>query len=121
MPSVTGVCPAMRHKWILGLTWGLMVLVVQSAAQSFTYISIDVPCANCPGGVAQTTAFGIGPGGAIVGTYSDVAGVQHGFLSGGQLTTIDVPGWLVGASGTLPTNARGISPAGEIVAALPLR
>ena len=88
-----------------------------SAAQSFNYYSIDVPCGACPGGIARRTAAGgINPAGDIVGVYTDAVGVQHGFLrSRGQFTTIDVPGELAGVAGTLPTVARGISPSGEIV------
>src|SRR6266849_2550241 len=88
-----------------------------SAAQSFNFASIDVPCSACPGGIARRTAIGgIHPGGDSVGTYTDTDGKQHGFLlSGGQFTSIDVPGALVGTTGTLPTVARGIGPNGEIV------
>jgi len=88
-----------------------------ATAQSFNFLSIDVPCSACLGGIANsTTAFGINPGGDIVGTYNDAVGGQHGFLlSDGQFTTIDVPGSLVGAAGTLPTAARGINPEGDIV------
>ncbi len=89
---------------------GLLLLPESSAAQSFNFYTIDVPSSTL------TTAFGINPGGNVVGTYNDAGGVQHGFLlSGGQFTTIDVPGWLVGATGTLPTVARGVNPAGDIV------
>ena len=86
-------------------------------AQSFNFAPIDVPCSACPGGIARRTAIGgINPGGDIVGTYTDAVGKQHGFLlSGGQFTSIDVPGTLVGTTGTLPTVARGIGPNGEIV------
>ncbi len=86
-------------------------------AQSFNFAPIDVPCSACPGGIARRTAIGgINPGGDIVGTYTDTVGKQHGFLlSGGQFTSIDVPGALVGTTGTLPTVARGIGPNGEIV------
>ncbi len=85
-------------------------------AQNFHFVSIDVPCSNCTDGLAQTTAFGIGPGGDIVGTYTDAGGFQHGFLyRRGQFTTIDVPGALANTTGYLQTNARGISPTGDIV------
>ncbi len=96
---------------------GLLLLPAHSLAQSFNYVSIDVPCSDCPGGIArQTTAFGINPAGDIVGTYTDAVGMQHGFLlSGGQFTTIDVPGYLVGVGGVLPTAARGINASGDIV------
>jgi hypothetical protein len=102
--------------WFLAFS-GLLLLVTGSSAQNFSFVSIDVPCSACTGGIAlSTTAFGISPGGDIVGTYTDSAGTAHGFLlSGGQFTTIDVPGTLVGANGSLPTAARGISPAGDIV------
>lgn len=46
------------RAWILSLACGVL-LIAQCAAQSFTYVSIDVPCSNCPGGLAQTTAYGI--------------------------------------------------------------
>lgn len=98
---------------------GLLLLAASSAAQSFNYISFDVPCSACPGGIARsTTPQGISPGGDIVGFYLDAVGQQHGFLlSGGKFTTIDIPGALVGATGILPTSLRGISPSGDIVGA----
>ncbi len=107
----------MLHKRIpaslIGLTMsisGLLLLPVNSAAQTFSFYTIDVPSST------STTAFGINPAGEIVGTYNDSEGAQHGFLlSGGHFTTIDVPGWLVGAAGSLPTAARGINPEGDIV------
>jgi hypothetical protein len=82
----------------------------KSVAQSFNFVSIDVPCSTCPGGIARRTAIGgISPTGDIVGVYTDAVGVQHGFLlSRGQFTKIDVPG-------ALATVARGISPTGDIV------
>ena len=99
--------------------FGAVVLLLPAiaAAQSFNFSSIDVPCSNCPNGIARRTAIGgINPGGDIVGVYTDAVGKSNGFLlSGGQFTTIDVPGSLVGSTGTLPTVARGISPSGEIV------
>lgn len=86
-------------------------------SQTFNFVTIDVPCSGCAGGIAaSTTAFGINSSGDIVGTWTDARGFSHGFLlSGGQFQTIDVPGSLVGASGTLPTAARGINPEGDIV------
>ncbi|HEV2387521.1 MAG TPA: hypothetical protein VGS20_09720 [Candidatus Acidoferrales bacterium] len=96
---------------------GLLLSATPSQAQSFSFTSIDVPCAACPGGIARRTApGGINPAGDIVGTYTDAVGKQHGFLlSGGQFKRIDVPGSLVGSTGTLPTVARGIGPSGDIV------
>jgi uncharacterized membrane protein len=89
---------------------GLLLLSEKSAAQSFNFVPIDVPCAACPGGIARRTALGgINPAGDIVGAYTDAVGMQHGFLlSGGQYTTLDVPG-------ATSTVARGISPSGDIV------
>lgn len=88
-----------------------------TAPAGFNFVSIDVPCSACPGGLARRTAIlGINPGGDLVGNYTDAVGKQHGFLlSNGEFSSIDVPGELVGAGGTLTTVARGISPAGEIV------
>lgn len=110
MPVLTAVVP------------GLLLLASYGSAQQFDYVSIDVPCAaaaptNCPNGLAkQTAAEGINPAGDIVGAFTDGAGVQHGFLlSGGTFTIIDVPGTLVGATGSLPTSANGINPGGDIV------
>lgn len=94
----------------------------RGSAQSFEYTLIDVPCsaeapASCPNGVAvQTAVNGVNAAGEIVGTYTDGARRQHGFLrKGTQYFTIDVPGRLIGATGTLPTSANGINAAGDIV------
>ncbi len=102
---------------IIALGCSLPLFPARTAAQSFNFVAIDVPCNACPGGIARRTAIGgINPGGDIVGVYTDAVGKSNGFLlSGGQFTTIDVPGSLVGSTGTLPTVARGISPSGEIV------
>lgn len=99
------------------LTLGAFLLPFsgRSAAQSFQFATIDVPCSaapptSCPNGVArQTVASGINPAGDIVGAFTDSVGRQHGFLlSGGQFTTIDFPG-------AVATSANGISPSGDIV------
>lgn len=105
--------------WSAAIASLLLTLSVPGLAQSFNFVSLDVPCGACPGGIArQTTPQGISPGGDIVGFYVDAVGVQHGFLlSGGEFTTIDVPGALLGATGVLPTSPRGISPSGDIVGA----
>jgi len=89
---------------------GVVLLTHNSVAQSFNLVSVDVPCAACPGGIARRTApSGISPGGDIVGVFTDAVGAQHGFLlSGGQFTQIDVPG-------AVSTVAKGINPAGDIV------
>jgi hypothetical protein len=102
---------------IVNAIWVLLMLAATGAAQGFDYVSIDVPCSACPGGIARRTAAGgINPRGDIVGVYTDAVGAQHGFLlSGGQFSSIDVPGSLVGVAGTLPTVARGIGPSGRIV------
>ena len=130
----------MENKW----TWKLLVLISallplagRSVAQP-TYLPFDVQCdanANpndCPAGLSpgttaiSTALFGINPGGAIAGGYTDPAGKAHGFLltgflqSGGTrglLTNVDVLPSLVGLSGssTLPTTANGINPSGDIV------
>lgn len=87
------------NNWIFGLICGLLLTATQSAAQSFTYVSIDVPCSAFPSGAAcpasgyavATIANGINPGGDIVGQYTDGNNKSHGFLlSDGQFNTIDV-------------------------------
>ena len=66
------------------------------------FTSIDFP------GASSTIAFGINPGGDIVGRY-DIAGVTHGFLlSRGEFTSIDFPGASL-------TQARTINPRDDIV------
>jgi len=90
---------------------GFAVLAIGSAqAQSFNYASVDFPNA------IRTRAWGINPGGVIVGDYLDSSSVSHGFLfSEGDYVTVDVPGSLIGLTGTLPTSLRGASPGGDIV------
>jgi hypothetical protein len=89
---------------------GLLLLPGNGTAQSLNFVSIDVPCSACPGGIALRTALGgINPSGDIVGVYTDAVGMSHGFLlSDGQFTTIDVPN-------AVSTTARAISPTGHIV------
>jgi hypothetical protein len=67
---------------------GFAVLAICSApAQSFNYASVDFPNA------IRTRAWGINPGGVIVGDYLDSSSVSHGFLlSKGAYVTVDVPG-----------------------------
>jgi len=77
---------------------------------SFRFVSIDVPNA------VDTLTTGINPQGDIVGTYYDADFNQHGFLlKNGHFFTVDVPGSLVGVSGTLQTQANGVNAAGDIV------
>ena len=89
---------------------GMPLLATGGSDPEINFVSIDVPCAACPGGIARRTAIGgISPTRDIVGAFTDAVGAQHGFLlSRGQFTTIDVPG-------ALATIARGISPTGDIV------
>lgn len=108
------------HTWSFSLICGLLLLVSHSAAQSFTYVSIDVPCSAFPSGAvcpasgyaAASMANGINPGGDIVGSYTDGSGKSHGFLlQDGQFSTIDVDfAWAAFTIG-----AFGISPGGDIV------
>jgi probable HAF family extracellular repeat protein len=68
-----------------------------------TFISFDPP------GATSTRASGINADGAVVGSYADSAGKQHGFLlSGGSFTAIDYPG-------AVGTAALGINSQGDIV------
>jgi probable HAF family extracellular repeat protein len=103
------------QRLIFTSVFGLMLFTTRSAAQSFNFNAIDVPCSatlptSCPNGIArQTVANGINPAGDIVGVFTDGVGKQHGFLlSGGQFTTIDFPG-------AVATSANGIGPSGDIV------
>ena len=103
------------RRLILISLLGLLLFTTRSAAQSFSFNPIDVPCSatlptSCPNGIArQTVANGINPAGDIVGVFTDGVGKQHGFLfSGGQFTTIDFPGGVA-------TSANGIGPSGDIV------
>jgi len=69
-----------------------------------SYQSVNVP------GASGQAAFGVNDAGVIVGQYLDASGVFHGWeLSGGTLTTIDVP-----FSGSTGTTAGGINNSGEI-------
>jgi hypothetical protein len=69
---------------------------------SLNFTTVEVP------GATATTAWGIGPGGDIVGSYVS-GGVVRGFLlRRGDFTTIEFPG----AAFTI---ARGIAPNGDIV------
>jgi hypothetical protein len=77
---------------------------------TFKFVNVDVP------GAAGTIATGINARRAIVGIYFDTAGNEHGFLlKYGNFLTVDVPGSLVGVSGTLQTEANGINDRGDIV------
>lgn len=112
----------MRTRSILALMAASLFLASRGSAQTFDYTLIDVPCSAdlptlCPNGVAvQTAVTGINAEGHIVGFFVDGARHQHGFMrKGRQYTTIDVPGELAGVTGTLPTSANGINPAGDIV------
>jgi uncharacterized membrane protein len=101
----------------LALPTFLLLLPGRGLAQPFQFVTIDVPCGACAGGIARSTsAQGINSAGVIVGNYVDALGARHGFvLSRGRFTTIDVPGSLAGVTGVLPTSASGINAAGDIV------
>ncbi len=96
--------------WSLAVFSALLLVSSRSAAQSFDFVAIDVPCSACTGGIArQTIAQGVNAAGDIVGVYRDANNNQHGFLlRHGQFTGIDVPD-------AVSTNARGIGLSGEIV------
>ena len=79
------------------------VLIGAAAQAADTFVSIDPP------GATSTRASGINADGAVVGSYADSAGKQHGFLLiGGSFTTIDYPG-------AVGTAALGINSQGDIV------
>ena len=98
----------MKRNWLVGtLTLGAVALLSGAAAPgpTFQFTSINFP------GAVSTSAEDIGPGGQIVGLYTDTGGKQHGFLlSGGNFSSIDYPG-------AISTDGRGINPGGDIVGA----
>lgn len=109
----------MRRKLetLVFLIWALLLAGSYAAAQSFNYVSIDIPNAIAPNSQG-TWASGINPRGQIVGGYLDQNGLEHGyFYSDGNFTTIDVPGSLAGLPDTtkLETEVNGINPQGEMV------
>jgi probable HAF family extracellular repeat protein len=80
-----------------------VLLAPVRAAGTLVFTTLDVP------GATLTNAQGINHQGDIVGTYTDAAGQQHGFLrSGRQYRTIDIPNGHA-------VFARGINDAGDIV------
>jgi probable HAF family extracellular repeat protein len=101
----------MRTTRIVVVLAGALLCAASGFGQTFTFASIDAP------GSTATWASGIGPGGQIVGGYmSAVDGMQHGFVyANGRFTTIDVPGWMVGVTGSLESEVNGISPSGDLV------
>jgi probable HAF family extracellular repeat protein len=93
----------MRALGLIATTAACALMIVTSAAAALTFTTLDVP------GAVLTNAQGINAQGDVVGTYTDAAGVQHGFLwSGGQYRTIDVPNGHA-------VIARGINASGDIV------
>lgn len=109
-PRTPGMSNLRQHRNSAQSGQSLGLQTADRGSASFTFVTIDVPNATF------TIATGIGPSGDIVGIYGDASFNEHGFLlSRGNFTTIDVPGALVGASGTLQTEANGINPAGDIV------
>jgi len=97
-------------------TWGATLLNIDSDIEdadvvggngaksySFSYTTIDYP------GAYATFASGINNAGQIVGLYTDLHGIGHGYLDvAGAFTTIDFPG-------AAQTFAGGINNAGSVV------
>ena len=95
------------NKGIASSTITILSMAVLSsagrAADRWTFTPFDVP------GSVSNAAFGLNGDGAVVGTFLDGVGKQHGYLlSGGTFTTIDYPG-------AMATQAVGISSNGDIV------
>jgi probable HAF family extracellular repeat protein len=89
-----------KTAWMMLLATALSLGTSKAAD---TFISFD------PVGATSTRASGINADGAVVGSYADSAGKQHGFLlMGGSFTTIDYPG-------AVGTAALGINSQGDIV------
>ena len=93
----------MSRNVISTVLWAVVLSCTAMAQRPATFTSYDVP------GARSTTGWGINADGAVVGTYVDSNGKQHGFLlSGGQVTTIDYPN-------AVTTVARGINNHGDII------
>jgi hypothetical protein len=96
----------MTNKDVLRSVISIALLAAAAASaqtQAYRFASIDYPNA------IRNRAFGISPGGVIVGYYRDSSAILHGFLLvGGQYVTVDVPGAVIGLTGVLPTAPRGM-------------
>ena len=65
-----------KPGWILNLTAGFVLAGIQFAAQSFKFVTLDVPTSTF------TLATGINSKGEVVGIYGDASFNEHGFLLG---------------------------------------
>jgi uncharacterized membrane protein len=93
----------MLRKTYLILCATALSCVTAMAQRTGEFISFDPP------GSTSTRASGINVDGAVVGSYVDSAGKQHGFLlRGGSFTSIDYPD-------AIGTAALGINSQGDIV------
>lgn len=106
------------YRRLFVVACGLLLLTSRGAAiQPYEFHTLDLACPTCAGGIApRTQPAGINAPGDIVGGFTDGVGGQHGFLlRHGRVTSIDMPGSLLGVAGILPTSANGINPSGDIV------
>ena len=93
----------MRTLGLIAATAACALTMATGAAAALVFTTLDFP------GAVVTNAQSINAQGDVVGTYTDPAGVQHGFLwSGKQYRIIDVPN-------ALATFPRGIDASGDIV------
>jgi uncharacterized membrane protein len=94
----------MRYRQILISALGFLLGAASNLlADGPTFTAIDFP------GAASTQAWGITPGGDIIGFYVSADKATHGFLkSRGEYSSIDFPGASF-------TEANGISPRGDII------
>ncbi len=90
---------------VLAICVASVAFATSSIASAQTYLSIDFP-----GATATTLSGGPNPEGASVGTYTDTAGVTHGFVLSkkGIFASFDVPG-------STATTPNLIDPQGAIV------
>lgn len=92
-----------RIKAVSAIAWVALFVTVPAAQAQYTYTKIMYP------GSTWTEAAGVNDLGQVVGTYTDPAGVAHGFLyHNGVYSTVDYPG-------TAHNYAFGINDQGEIV------
>src|SRR6266478_1015791 len=94
----------MRYRQILISALGFLLGAASNLlAEGPTFTAIDFP------GSTSTQAWGINPGGDIIGFYVSADKATHGFLkSRGEYSSIDFPG-----AGY--TEANGISPRGDVI------
>src|SRR5579862_9889999 len=88
---VMKLCGLPKKRVLLAVTFATLLAVAYAqetpSAVSFSFTSFDFP------GATSTQSMGINSSGTLVGSYSDSAGVTHGFISvaNGKFIRVDFP------------------------------